>query len=402
MRHTLALERNKVRRSLLSALTATIATSLPTFLLAAMAVQVQRDLGLRTAALGVLIGAFYASGALSSIASGRFVERVGPQRSLRGAVLVSAQIQFLLGAVASSFIVLLAMMVVAGVAMALAQPASNVVISRGVPPSRLGFALGLQKSAVPFAALLAGLAVPTVALTVGWHWAFVGSAVISVCAALLVPRASEAAGHGMTTDRSHGPDVRRSYLLLLALGVGLGSAVGNGLSAFVVISGVHAGLDEAWAAGMLILGSVAGLAVRLAIGARADRYPGQALRVIAAMFAVASVSFLMLAPEKQALFVIATPIAFATAYAWPGLFHLAVVRSNPSAPAAATGVAMTGTFTGAVVGPVLFGVMLGEGDSGLAWIIGAVMLLVGSAIVAVCSRIIHEAPVAAGTRLASG
>ena len=206
----------------------------------------------------------------------------------------------------------------------------------------------------------------------------------------------------MARDRSHRPDVRRSYLLLLALGVGLGSAVCNGLSAFIVISGVHAGLDEAWAAGMLILGSIAGLAVRLAIGARADRYPGQALRVIAAMFAVASLSLMMLVPERQALFVIATPLAFATAYAWPGLFHLAVVRSNPSAPAAATGIAMTGTFTGAVVGPVLFGAMLGKGDSALAWMIGAVMLLVGSAIVAVCSRIIDEAPVTPGTRLASG
>ena len=53
----------------------------------------------------------------------------------------------------------------------------------------------------------------------------------------------------------------------------------------------------------------------------------------------------------------AGPLAFATGWAWPGLFNLAVVRVNPSAPGAATGITQTGTYLGAVVGPVLFGVV---------------------------------------------
>jgi predicted MFS family arabinose efflux permease len=130
--------------------------------------------------------------------------------------------------------------------------------------------------------------------------------------------------------------------------------------------------------------------VRLLVGASADRRPGRTLPVMVAMFAVASVSFVLLSTESEVLFLVATPLAFATAYAWPGLFQLAVVRSNPSAPGTATGIAMTGTLSGAVLGPVVFGVIAGTGSYMAAWLVAAGFLVAAAVIVGIASRLIDE------------
>ena len=385
-----------------ASLTTTIAANLPVFLLGGLAVQMQDELGYGTTALGLSVGAFYGVGAVSSVWTGRLAERVGAERSLRFAAAMSGAVQALIAVLAHSITTILVLMVIGGVANAWAQPASNVLIAREVPPSRLGLALGLQKSSIPAAALLGGLAVPLIALTVGWRWAFVAGAVLSIASALQVPGAASAAGSSRGRRREGTPDVPTRHLALLAVGVGLGSSASNALSAFLVLSGVRAGLGEGQAGLMLTLGSIAGMGVRLLVGARADRYPGTALTAMASMFAVASVSFVMLATEVELLFLVGTPLAFATAYAWPGLFHLAVVRSNPSAPGAATGLAMTGTLTGAVLGPIVFGVIVGGGSYTAAWLTGAAFLVAAAVIVAICTRLIHDAHVSPTITSAAG
>lgn len=374
-----------------ASLTTTIAANLPIFLLGGLAVQMQAELGYGTAALGLSVGAFYGVGALSSVWTGKLAERVGAERSLRFAAAMSGAVQLAIAGFAHSITTILVLMVVGGLANAWAQPASNVLIAREVPPDRLGIALGLQKSSIPAAALLGGLAVPLIALTVGWRWAFVAGAVFAAVSALQVPAANAGATRG-TRRRSEGKtDVPARSLAFLAVGVGFGSAASNALSAFLVLSGVRAGFGEGQAGLMLTVGSIAGLGVRLLVGARADRYPGTALTAMASMFAIASVSFVLLAAESRLLFLIGTPLAFATAYAWPGLFHLAVVRSNPSAPGAATGLAMTGTLTGAVLGPIAFGAIVGSGSYTAAWLTGAAFLVAAAVIVGICTRLIHDA-----------
>lgn len=386
-----AVGRRTGRRMVIASLTTTIAANLPIFLLGGLAVQMQDELDFGTAALGLCVGVFYGIGAVTSVHTGRLAERVGAERSLRLAAAMSGVVQLLIASTARSIGTVLVLMMVGGLANAWAQPASNVLIAREVPPSRLGLALGLQKSAIPAAALLGGLAVPAVALTVGWRWAFVAGAALAFASALQVPPAAEPDGSRGTRRREGTPEVPARHLLLLAVGVGFGSSASNSLSAFLVLSGVEAGLGEGQAGIMLTVGSIAGLAVRLLVGARADRYPGTALTAMASMFAVASVSFVLIATEVQALFVLGTPLAFATAYAWPGLFHLAVVRSNPSAPGAATGLAMTGTLSGAVLGPIVFGAIVASGSYTAAWLTGAGFLVAAAVIVGFCTRLIHDA-----------
>jgi MFS family permease len=381
-------------RALVSSLTATIACNLSVFLTGSLAVQMQADLGFGDARLGLAVGAFYAVGALVSSRAGRVVERLGAQRSLRLATLIAALGQIGIATVVQSSTGLILLMMVGGIANSWSQPASNVFLARVVPRHRLGLAFGVQKSAIPAAALLGGLAVPSFQ-AVGWRWAFVVAAVFALVAAWQVPPEGESVA--ATSKRASGarPDVAVAALTVLAIGVGLGSAASNALSAFLVRGGVEADLSENAAAGLLVVGSILGIAVRLLFGIGADRRPRHTLPFISALFAMASVSFALLAFETAWLFVIATPIAFATAYAWPGLFHLAVVRSNPSAPGAATGIAMTGTLGGAVLGPLVFGALAEATSFTVAWSFGAGLLVLASVIVALAGRRIHDAPVTA-------
>jgi len=365
---------------MLASLLASVAAYLPAYLTGGLAVQMQDELGFGATALGVAIGSFFAIGALTSSSVGGLVDRTGAARSLRWAAALSGIVLAGIAGLAQSYAVLLALMLVGGVASAWSQPAANVFLVRVVPPQQLGLALGIQKSSIPASALLGGLAVPVFALTVGWRWAFVAGAAFALVSVVQVPGQTERTpAHGKAAAGT--PDVATRYLMVLALGVGLGSAASNALSAFLVLSAVDTGLGEGTAGVLLTVGSIAGIVVRLVAGARADRVGGSALATISVMFLLASGAYALLATGVGWVFVLATPLAFATAYAWPGLFHLAVVRSNPSAPGAATGIAMTGTLAGAVSGPIVFGAVVEAGGFTWAWLVGATFLLVAAVVV---------------------
>jgi predicted MFS family arabinose efflux permease len=68
-----------------------------------------------------------------------------------------------------------------------------------------------------------------------------------------------------------------------------------------------------------------------------------------------------------------TVIAFVAGWGWPGIFNFAVVKTNPEAPAAATGITQTGASTGAAAGPLIFGVMVALFSYGAAWMTCALL-----------------------------
>lgn len=377
-------------RALISSLVVTIACSLPVFLTGSLAVQMQAELGFGDASLGIAVGVYYAAGAMLSSRAGRVVEHLGARRSLWLATLIVAAGQLAVAVLVQSVEWLIMAMAVAGIASAWSQPASNVFLLGRVPRHRLGLVFGIQKSAIPAAALLGGLAVPSFQ-AIGWRWAFAAGAVFAVLSTLTLPPGDDRRPRSTSRGDVARPDVPVAALAVLAVGVGLGSAAGNALTAFLVRGGVEAGLSENSAAVMLIIGSVLGMGVRLLFGARADRDPVRTLPFIASLFAAASVAFALLATEAAVVFVLTVPFAFATAYAWPGLFHLAVVRANPSAPGTATGIAMTGTLAGAVGGPLGFGLLAEHVSYTAAWLSGAAMLIVASGIVLFSARHVVDA-----------
>ena len=385
-----------------SLLVTTVANLSPP-LVSALAVQIQRDLRIGEAEIGMTISVFFLVGSGTSAVAGRMVERIGPVASLRLAAATGGTILVVAGAAARSWAMLVAFVAAAGLANSLAQPAANLYVARSVANRRQGLALGIQKAGVPTASLLAGLAVPTVGLTIGWSWAFVLGGLLALAVSLGVP----AIGGGPSTATPRGPatqdrasrprpDVPVRLLIAAAGSISLAAMGSMALGSFFVLSSVEIGVEEASAGVLLMAGSVVGIVTRLVMGASADRSSLSPWHMLTAMFAVGGLAFVGLSVGSKPMLFAAMPFAFATSFAWPGLYHLAVVRSNPSAPGAATGITMTGGFAGAVTGPLLFGLLVEAAGYAWAWGFIAITSAAAAAVMAVVGRLIEASIEPAG------
>lgn len=376
-------------RVVLAPTAVTTACVLPSFLLGAMAVQVRRDLDFSASGIGLAFGMFFVAASAASAVGGRIAERIGAVRAMRLAGAISGLAGLVLAATARSFVTLLIPLAVAGAANAVCQPAANLLIARAVPPHRQGVGFAIKQSAIPMATLLAGFAVPSLALTIGWRWAYVAAAVLAIGTLPLISTSlSSVSSVSPALPAEPGPERRRKadvplgLMALLTVGIGFGAAAGGTLGSFLVSGAVDAGISEGSAGLVLTAGSLAGITVRLAAGAQADRRDGDHLRVVALMLALGAGTFALMASGEPWAYALAGPAGFCTAWAWPGLFNLAVVQANPSHPAAATGITQTGTYIGAVSGPLLFGVLADHSSYPLAWLVAAAFAIVAAVVMA--------------------
>jgi len=377
-------------RDLAPVVSAITAVSLPSFLVATLAVQMRGDLNFGPALLGVVVGAASASSAVFAFPSGALAERVGGVRTLRGAAVVAAAALLAVALWARSWPVLAAILVVAGAASSAAQTSSNLILSRRVPAGRQGLAFGIKQSAVPLAFLLGGAAVPTLGLTVGWRWAFVAAAALALGSAVVIPPSR-------TTFRRHlrqSSHRRRSEparpLVTLAIGFALALMACSSLSAFLVSSAVAAGVGRGPAGLVAVLASISGISVRVATGVRADRRAGGHFPTVTAMIAVGAVGFLMLALasglRSPVILIPGAMVAFGIGWGWNGLFNFAVVRTHPLAPARASGITQTGGRAGSVLGPLLFGLLVSHLGYAPAWGVAAAEALAGAGVLLVGRR----------------
>jgi MFS family permease len=362
------------RRPVLLAVAVATATVLPAFLTGGLAVQVRGELGFGAAALGLAVAAFFAFSALASAVMGRVVERIGPHPGMRLAAVGSAASLLGVAFLARSWTGLVACLVLGGLANAVSHPATHLSLAREVPAGRQGLSFGIKQSAIPAATLLAGLAVPAIALTFGWRWAFAGGAALALAVAFLVP-AGAPKSVVRRPEKAREKDARTAPLFLLALGIGLGSTAATPLGTFLVESSVAAGLRVETAGLLLASGSAVNIVVRVAFGRLADGMRGGRLLLVAAMLAAGVAGFGMLATGEVALILPGALLAFAAGWGWPGLFNFAVVKTNPGAPAAATGITQTGASGGAAVGPLVFGLVAEATSYEVAWLVSGTFAL---------------------------
>ena len=374
-------EKLDLRPILLAVSVATVGV-LPSFLTGGLAVQIRGEIGFGAGALGLGVAVFFAVSSLASALAGRVVERIGSHAAMRYSSLIGVLALLAVATLAGSWWGLVACLVLGGLGNAVAQPATNLMLAREVPGGRQGLAFGVKQAAIPVATLLAGLAVPMLAVTVGWRWAFAGAALLALVVSLLVPREGDGVSARRVKEARAG-GAPLAPLILLAVGIGLGSTAATPLGAFLVESAASTGVDVGTAGLLLALGSGVGIVVRVVAGHLADGMSGGRLRLVAGMLILGTAGFAMLASGVPGLLVAGVVLAFGAGWGWPGLFNFAIVKSNPEAPAAATGITQTGASGGAALGPLLFGYTVEATSYGTAWLAAAaVALLAAAAIVA--------------------
>ena len=357
--------------------------ALPVFLLGSLAVFIRRDLHFGETQLGATASLYYLASALASLPAGRLVERLGARRGVALAGAGSALAAVGVALAAHSWTLLVAFMVLAGVANGIALPASNLALARGIPDGRQGLAFGFKQSSGTIATLLAGTAVPVIGVTVGWRWAF---ALVAVAAVPLIVQGAGRRGP-LAPPVHRGPgDVSTGPLVVLAVAAAGAVVAGSSLGAFYVESAVAQGLAAGVAGTWLAAGSVLGIVARVTWGWFGDHWDQGHLRAVSLLLLGGVIGFALLgvAPAVGWL-AVGTLLVFVCGWAWPGLFNYTVVQRNPGAPAAATGITGTGQFAGGIVGPLGFGFTVERFSYEAAWLAVAAAMLTSAVLVYVAS-----------------
>ena len=345
-------------------------TSLPVFLVGSLEVEMRDSLSMDLARFGVALAIYYLVASVSSVPGSRLSERIGGDRSLRSAAVMSSVVLILIATGVRDWSELVPVMMVAGFAASLAQPSANLLLAESFPRTRQGIAFGVKQSAAPLATLLGGVAVPVIALSIGWRWAFASASVVACASAVALPRLPGGPRLTRAAARNAGEGMSVAPLLVLSVGFFFGLAAAGSLTGFVVASGVAAAnLSRGDAGVVAAVGGGVGVSVRLVAGWSADHHIRRYFLAVAGMLGVGALGYAGLAAGAQdaspVLYAVAAVVAFGVGWGWNGLFNFAVVRSYPMAPAWATGITQTGGRLGAMVGPLVFA-FVAKGES-YAW-----------------------------------
>lgn len=241
----------------------TLAMTLPMLILYAIGTLgpfLVRDLQLRPGLLGYATMSTFGLAAFLSPLAGPLVDRLGSRRAL--SLLFSAvALAYALIITIPGFLGMVAAVAVCGIAQALSNPVTNLLIAQRVPLEKKAFVVGLKQSGVQMGALFAGLALPGLATTFGWRAAL----------GMLLPIALLLAAAGPYVAPPHTSAKRKAFQLplpnrLLQLLMGVQLCAGIALSAFVTYLPIFAtthGVSPPLAGGMVALFGTMGIVSRV-------------------------------------------------------------------------------------------------------------------------------------------
>lgn len=151
-----------------------------TYGLSATSALVIDSLDITAAQFGMLATLTFLSAAALSLAFGRFSDRY-PARTLLVTVFAGAALSFVVAALSTNYLWLLAAMALSGAAQALSNPVTNRVISEHAAPAKQSPWIGVKQSGVQASQLAAGIGCPALALAWGWRGAlWVGAAIAGI------------------------------------------------------------------------------------------------------------------------------------------------------------------------------------------------------------------------------
>jgi len=364
------------RRIVAAIMVATVSTVYPGFLIGALTVQVSDEFSVTEATYGWGLGGFFLAATAGSAVFGRLVQRVGPRRQILTGLVVTLAMNLYIALLAGGWWQLVGALAVAGFVNASNQTAVNLALTQAKIP-RLGLAIALKQSGMPMASMISGLMVPAVALTVGWRWAYGLGAALAVVAIIGVLRYIDPLRPARRQARLGPVSGRRDLLMAAVLGGCLSFAAGS-LNAWIVSSGVDAGLGEGTAGLMLSLGAASGIALRVFAGTRLDLMTLRPFLVAGLMVLAGAVGVALLTVRSPGIHMIATLLAFAGGWVWPVFTNYGIVRTNAATAGAATGVTQMGVYIGVFLAPLVTGWLIEQYGYGTMWSVVVVMILVGS------------------------
>jgi len=342
----------------------------------AMAPAMAQSLNVSPTLIGLYIAVVYAGAMLASLMSGPWVLRWGAIRVSQLGLLVCAAGLVLLAAGPGAVSALVGAFLI-GVGYGPITPASSHLLARTTPPDRVSLVFSIKQTGVPLGGVMAGALVPGLLVWGGTDAALLAVAVGNlVCAVIAQPMrealdADREPGRPLGVASITGPIrlvVSQPQLAQLTSFSFVFSAVQMCLATYLVTY-LHSALGYSLVVAGVVLSTaqVGGVVGRVLWGYMADRWlgPRRMLAALAVLMALCCAITAALQVGGPLVLVLVLMAAFgASATGWNGVYLAEVARLAPAGQAsAATGGALSVTFLGVVLGPVLFGTLSGAFDS---------------------------------------
>ncbi|SEO22542.1 Cyanate permease [Nitrosospira multiformis] len=223
-----------------------------------------RDLHLEAKLLGYLVMSSFGIAAILSPWGGALVDRIGPRDALT-ILFFTVALAFTLLATGKDYFYLVAATAICGIAQALANPVTNLLIAQQVPAEKKAAVAGLKQSGVQLAALFAGLALPAVATHYGWPSAFGIVVPVAILLGITSPYVAPTRGKSLRAGKIFSITLPNKLLLQL---MSVQFCVGISLSAFVTFLPTFAaqnGMPLAVAGSLIAVFGVMGMFSRIAL-----------------------------------------------------------------------------------------------------------------------------------------
>jgi MFS family permease len=356
--------------------------SLPT-----LAPAVAHDLGVRGTLVGGFVATAYGVGILSALISPGLIRRHGGVRATQAVLLAAAGMQAL--AAGSSGVAGLALAaVVLGSAYGAAAPASTHLLAPRTPKNVFNMIMSLRQIGVPLGGVIAALALPPLVPLIGWR----GALLAEMVPVVLLVLAMEVPRRAWDEERDPGSSVwgrtlwqpfallRDGRFARLSAACFIYSGLQLCLVAFMTVHlTTAAGFDLVRAGQVLAAYQIAGSVSRPIWGWVADRFltPGQTLAVHGAGMTVSALLTGQFGPAWPVLGVFAVAIlAGCTAGGYTGVAYAEYASLGGSRRTEATGLGTAIMFSGGLLIPPAFGVLV------TAWggYVGSYRLMAGLAL----------------------
>ncbi len=382
-------------RALIVALTATTLAqalvSLAVFTPAVLAPAAHAEIGVAATSVGIFTALIFLAAAIASPLAGGRVVRSGPMRVNQQCLLwAGVGIAVLVSAIP---LVIACGALAVGMGYSALTPAGSAVLSQRSPPRLRNLIMSIRQSGVTVGGAAAGLLVPPLIIAHGWRAAAL--VVAGLCVLLAI--ALQAVRERYDTERTdvHHPG-HSSHVVMLRmvfrhreLRQGMltsftysGSQMCFG-SFLVVFLTERAGMGLIEAGAVYSTAMVAGIVGRLGWGAIGDYFDRAriVLGLIGVITALCSFAAAFVSPQWPHGAIIALCVVYgASAFGWNGVYVAELARVAPAGNVAlATGAALSFTYVGILVMPVVFWLVISVsgGYSAAFMLIGTLTLAGG-------------------------
>ena len=325
--------------------------------------------------IGWFTGIVYLAAMVSGLQAGDYGARFGAVRISQVALLASAS--GLICLVAASGWAVLAAALLIGAGYGLSNPTAASILAAHVPVRRRGLYFSLKQTGVPIGVAGSGVLAPLLFAFWGWQGAALGLAMLCLAGALSLQPARRVFDRGAEAVRAPAaaswssplrtvwrePALRR----LGATSFSFSCTQVCLLTFLVAYLKLEQGFTLAAAAGILAVAQAVSIAGRPFWGMVADRWqqPERLLGLLGLGMAAALLCLAAMPSQAGTLWAtVASMACAATAVAWNGVFFAALAaRVRPGELATVTGGVMFMTFSGGMLGPVVFGSLVGLAGS---------------------------------------